>query len=188
MSLYTIIKGCIAKDTKCQKLLYEQYYGYVLRIAFRYIYQYDRAVDVVNDGFVKLFKNIGTFSNPVDKDLEPRLLGWIKKIIVNTAIDELRKNRFVPETEDISAGTWEETSKSNNADANVLYKELICHIRSLSPTYRIVFNMHTIEGFSHQEIARCLNISMGTSKSNLSKAKVRLQKLISRNFADVMSS
>jgi RNA polymerase sigma-70 factor (ECF subfamily) len=179
--LQAILKGCKAHDTRCQKLLYERYYGYAFKISFRYIYRYDRVADVVNDAFVKLFRTIGQFVSADDSDIEPRLMGWIKKIVVNTAIDELRKNNLMPEIGGIPDAAWEETGNSANADNLLLYKELICHVKSLPPSYGAVFNMYVIDGFSHQEIANELGISVGTSKSNLFKAKAYLQKLIKKD-------
>lgn len=171
----------MANDARCQKLLYERYYGYAFKIAFRYIYRYERVADVVNDGFVKLFRNIAQFVSPVEADTEPRLLGWIKRIVVNTAIDELRRNNLMPQIGGIPESAWEAAGSSANADNALLYKELICHVKSLPPSYGAVFNMYVIDGFSHQEIAEQLGISVGTSKSNLFKAKAFLQKLINKD-------
>jgi RNA polymerase sigma factor (sigma-70 family) len=179
--LHAIISGCIANDRKSQKQLYERYYGYAFKIAFRYIYRYDRVADVVNDGFVKLFRNIAQFVSPTERDTEPRLMAWIKKIVVNTAIDELRKHNLMPEIGGIPDGAWEEPGNSAHADNALLYKELICHVKSLPPSYGAVFNMYVIDGFTHQEIADQLGISVGTSKSNLFKAKAYLQKLINKD-------
>lgn len=86
-----IIKGCIDKNHQYQKIFYEQYHGYALKIVFRYIYRYEKAVDVVNDGFVKLFRNFEKFQLAGESDNERILMGWMKRILVNTAIDELRK-------------------------------------------------------------------------------------------------
>jgi RNA polymerase sigma-70 factor (ECF subfamily) len=179
--LHSILTGCIAADAKCQKLLYEQYYGYAFKIVFRYIYRYERVPDVVNDGFVKLFRNLPAFTAMGQPDAEPQLLGWIRKIMVNTAIDELRRTNLMPEIGGIPDAIWEETSTCDNADALLLYKELISQVKSLPPSYGAVFNMHVIDGFSHQEIADQLGISVGTSKSNLFKAKAYLQNLIKKD-------
>lgn len=179
--LHAIIRGCIAGNRKCQKTLYEQYYGYAFKIAFRYIYRYEKVADVVNDAYVKCFRNIHLFVLPEEGEIEPRLMAWIKKIVVNTAIDELRKNNLMPEIGGIPDHIWEEPGNSANADNLVLYKELIVHVKSLPPSYGAVFNMYVIDGFSHPEIAEQLGISVGTSKSNLFKAKAYLQKLIKQD-------
>jgi RNA polymerase sigma-70 factor (ECF subfamily) len=177
-SLKQLIEGCKKQEPKYQKILYERYYGYALKISFRYIYRYDIAGNVVNDAFVKLFRNFEKFRNENDEILERMLMGWIRRIVINTSIDELRKNNMTPEIGGIPEHAWEEADKSQKADQLLLYKELITHIKSLPPTYRIVFNMFVIDGCSHFEIADALGISIGTSKSNLSRARAFLQKLI----------
>lgn len=181
--LKEIIRGCKNFDQRYQKFFYEKFYGYALKIVFRYIYRYDNARDVVNDGFVKIFRSIVTFECN-DTDLEKVLMGWMKRIMVNTAIDELRKQNMMPEIGGMPDYIWEEPDKSAAADQTVLYKELISEIKNLPPSYRTVFNMYVIDGFSHQEIAAMLRISVGTSKSNLSKARVHLQKYINKNSLD----
>jgi RNA polymerase sigma-70 factor (ECF subfamily) len=186
-ALETIVKGCIGNDPKCQKALYERYYGYALKIVFRYIYRYDKATDIANDGFVKIFKNFNRFEYKNSEDLEKIIMGWIRRIFVNTAIDELRKNQLLPEIGDISDHVWSIQDNSQQADKGILYKELIDQVRKLPPSYRAVFNMYVIDGFTHQEIATQLNIAVGTSKSNLSKAKEHLKKILAKELqqADV---
>lgn len=152
---------------------------------FRYIYHYDKAVDVVNDGFVKVFRNFEKFQFRDMENLEMVLMGWMRMIMVNTAIDHLRKNNFLPEIGDISESTWAQEDKSQSSDQLLLYKELIKEIKKLPPSYRTVFNLYVIDGLTHQEIANLLGISVGTSKSNLSKARVILQKIIKNNDQEV---
>ncbi|CAN5806281.1 sigma-70 family RNA polymerase sigma factor [soil metagenome] len=176
-----IVRGCKRLDQRSQKVFYEQFYGFSLKIVFRYVYRYDRSVDVVNDGFVKIFRNIDTFECANDIDFEKILFGWIRRIMVNTAIDELRRNNMIPEIGGIPDSVWEEPDRSGSADQLILYKELVSEVKSLPPSYRAVFNMFVIDGLSHQEIAKVLGISVGTSKSSLSKARVQLQKIIQKN-------
>ncbi len=168
----------MSNDYKCQKVLYEHYYGYALKIVFRYIFRYEKAVDVVNDGFVKLFKNISRFECNKHEEMEMMLMGWMRRIFVNTAIDELRKGHMSPEVGYVPEHVWEPADPSQKSDNSLLYKELIQQVRKLPPAYRTVFNMYVIDGFAHQEIADHLGISVGTSKSNLSKAKEHLKKTI----------
>ena len=168
-------------DPKCQKVLYECYYGYALKIVFRYIYHYDKATDVVNDGFVKLFRNFNRFECKNQDEMERILMGWMRRIMVNTAIDELRKNHLTPEIGELSENAWEQVDNSQKADQKILYKELIEHVRKLPPSYRTVFNMYVIDGFSHQEIADQLGVSVGTCKSNLSKAREHLKKILNKD-------
>lgn len=152
---------------------------------FRYIYHYDKAVDVVNDGFVKVFRNFERFQFRDIENLEMVLMGWMRMIMINTAIDHLRKNNFLPEIGDILESTWAQADKSQSSDQVLLYKELVKEIKKLPPSYRTVFNLYVIDGLTHQEIANLLGISVGTSKSNLSKARVILQKIVKSNDQQV---
>lgn len=161
-------------EHKDQKHLYERYYGYCLKIVFRYIFRYDKATDVVNDGFVKVFKKLHSFHYEETVNPEMMLMGWMRTIMINTAIDRLRKDNFLPEIGILNDNIWLE-DRTHAADQSLLYKELILEIKKLPPGYRAVFNMYVIDGFSHQQIADTLKISVGTSKSNLSKARVLLQ-------------
>lgn len=179
--LENLITGCMQNNHRDQKVLYEKYYGYCLKTVFRYIYRYDKAVDVVNDGFVKVFRNFAKFQFRDTQNLEMILMGWMRMIMINTAIDQLRKNNFLPEIGDISETIWMHEDKSQGSDQALMYKELVKEIKKLPPSYRTVFNLYVIDGFTHQEIANQLGISVGTSKSNLSKARVLLQKIIKSN-------
>ena len=107
-------------------------------------------------------------------------MGWMRTIMINTAIDRLRKDNFLPEIGITNEGIWIE-DKSQSADQSLLYKELVQEIKKLPPGYRVVFNMYVIDGFTHQEISNRLGIAVGTSKSNLSKARTLLQKFIKNN-------
>lgn len=170
----------MGKDHKYQKMVYENYRGYALKIAFRYIYRYEKAIDVMNDGFVKLFRHFDRFSMDDDGNHERKLMGYIKKIMINTAIDELRKEKMLPEIGGIPEYVWDMSSKDQDADQLLLYKDLIIMIKELPPQYRIVFNMYVIDGYNHLEIADVMKIPVGTSKSCLSRARVMLQKSIKK--------
>jgi RNA polymerase sigma factor (sigma-70 family) len=178
--IHAILEGCICNDQKCQKVLYERYYAYAFKIVFRYIYRYEKVPDIVNDGFVKLFKGLKTFNKWESTNLEASFLSWLKRIVINTAIDELRRNNLMPEIGNIDETIWEHTTDQVSADHLLRYKELISEVKKLPPSYRTVFNMYVIDGYDHQEIAAHLGISVGTSKSNLFKAKAYLQKLLTK--------
>jgi RNA polymerase sigma-70 factor (ECF subfamily) len=179
--LKNIIVGCVQSSHRDQKRLYENYYGYCLKIVFRYIYHYDKAVEVVNDGFLKIFRNLSRFTYSDQENIEMIFMGWIRRIMVNTAIDLLRKESLLPEIGSITETVWLKEDKSQSPDQALLYKELINEIKKLPPSYRLVFNMYVVDGFSHQEIADQLGISVGTSKSNLSKAREHMKKIIMEN-------
>lgn len=177
-NLIDIINACANNNSACQKLVYERYYGYALKIVFRYVYRYEKAVDVVNDGFVKVFRNINRFVTDDIEHVERRFMGWMKKIMINAAIDELRRNNMLAEIGGIPEHVWDVSDRSLSPDQALLYKELISLIKQLPPAYRAVFNMVVIDGLTHHEVAGLLDISVGTSKSNLSRARVLLQKHI----------
>jgi RNA polymerase sigma factor (sigma-70 family) len=177
---WQIIQGCIANDRRCQKLFYEQYRGYALKTVFRYIYRYEKAVDIANDGFVKVFKNFSGFKAGNGTDTEKILMCWLKRIMINSAIDELRKGNMLPEIGGIPEYVWETPDSSADADQLLLYKDLIILVKELPPAYRAVFNLYVIDGYTHSEIAGLLNIAIGTSKSNLSKARQLLQQHVKK--------
>jgi RNA polymerase sigma factor (sigma-70 family) len=172
-----IVKGCMIGDHKFQRILYERYRGYALKIVFRYIYSYDRALDLVNDGFVKVFGHFTTFKCDDEQNIEKVLMGWIKRIMINVSIDELRRLRFLPEIGGIPDHIWDIPDNAS-ADQLVLYKDLILIVKRLPSHYRAVFNLYVIDGFTHYEIADALEISVGTSKSSLSRARALIQKYI----------
>lgn len=176
--LHIILKGCAEKEHKYQKMVYENYYGFALKIVFRYLYRYEKAVDVTNDGFIKLFRHFERFFSSREEDSEKMLMGYIKKIMINSAIDELRKGKMSPEIGGIPEHVWNITNKTQDADQMLLYKDLIKMVKELPPQYRVIFNMFVIDGYNHLEIADKMKISVGTSKSSLSRARVMLQKSI----------
>lgn len=179
--LLTIIAGCKALDRRCQRLFYDQYRGYASRIVFRYVYRYQRVTDIVTDGFVKIFNHFPTFEIRDENLCANYIMAWIKKVMIHTAIDELRKNSMLPEIGSIDDhNLWEISDRNDDADRLLLYTELIQLIKDLPPNLRTVFNMSVIDGYSHAEIAEQLNIAEGTSRSSLSRAKVLLQERLKK--------
>lgn len=174
--LLTIIKGCANNDAKSQRILYNKYLGYALKISFRYVGSYENAANAANDAFIKIFKGFEKFEIRDTKNIEAMLMGWIRKIVVNVSIDYMRKESLISERASFKKDIWLQSDASNDGDSQLMYKELIALIKKLSPAYRVVFNLHVIDGYSHQEIAEMLGISVGTSKSNLAKARAFLQK------------
>lgn len=161
-------------------MLYENYRAFALKTVFRYIYNYEEALEATNDGFVKFFLSIDKFRCENDADVEKLLNGWIKRIMINTSIDLLRKKMLLPEIGGIPETVWDIKDKSASADQMIIYKELIKLVKKLPPSYRIVFNMHVIDGYTHIEIAETLGIPVGTSKSNLLRAKALMQKYLNQ--------
>lgn len=143
----------------------------------RYCNNTDDATEIVNDGFLKIYRALGSF-NPHYTDVEASLKGWMKRIMINTAIDHIRKNnqRFlVAEIFDNHFNIADETETSID---KMSYDEILAIVQKLSPVYRAVFNLYVIDGFKHEEIAEQLDISVGASKSNLSKARANLKKML----------
>lgn len=175
--LQSLIDGCIALNRDSQKRFYTHFYGYACTVCRRYMGQSDDTIGTVNDGFFKILRDLPHFKAANDS-LENSLKAWMRRIFINTAIDQLRKKK----------NTWQEWNDNspematqtlpNDAPGQLSYKELLALIEKLSPAYRAVFNLHVIDGYSHEEIASLLQISIGTSKSNLSKARANLQKMI----------
>lgn len=186
--LLNIINGCAANDAKSQRIFYDRYLGYALKISFRYAGSYENAANAANDAFIRIFKGFKKIEIRDTENAEAMLMGWIRKIVINVSIDYMRKESLIMERTNMYGNIWPNITDNTNAgDNQLMYKELIELIRKLSPAYRVVFNLHVIDGYSHQEIAAMLGISAGTSKSNLSKAKAFLQKfLIKDNKGNVL--
>lgn len=183
-SLVNLIKGCIANDAKCQKIFYEKYLGFALKTAYRYLSTYESAAEVCNDAFVKIFRTFSKFEYEYASNIEALLLAWMRRIVINTAIDHLRMLQSQKRHQFVEELMWEGNEPAIQPQDQLLYKEIIDLVRKLSPAYRAVFNMYVIDGYSHQEISGMLNISVGTSKSNLARAKAFLQKYLVKDNKD----
>lgn len=159
-------------------MLYEGLFDYAMKIAYRYIHQQEEAEELVHESFVKMFKNIARFELHREGDPDALFKGWFKRIIVNTCIDQLRKVQLNIIHTDNGMEYENINDPQESGLDKIAYQEIIEAIRQLTPVYRTVFNLFVIEGFSHEEVAQTLGISVGASKSNLSKAKHNLRKII----------
>ena len=175
--LQKLIEGCKKRDPECQKLLFKAFYGRMLGLCLRYSSRRDDAQDVVQEGFIRLFDKIDLYKETGSFE------GWIKKIFVNMALDNLRRNKMQLISIDAD-GCRKELRAHEKLDQSLLdrisQEKLLEAIQNLSPVYRTVLNLHVYEGYTHDEIASELGISAGTSKSNLSKAKVNLKKMLQK--------
>lgn len=176
-TLEHIIQGCIKANRDSQKQLYKLYYGFAMSICMRYSTHYTEAEEIVNDGFLKIFKKIDAFE-PSYQSYEASFVGWIKKIFIHTAIDNYRKNNKSYTIPIMDDSHLEISENSASPIDNMSYKEIIEIVQKLSPTYRTVFNLFVLDGYKHEEISKQLNISVGTSKSNLAKARINIQKML----------
>ena len=149
-----------------------------MKICYRYTNAVEECEEIVNEGFVKLFKNIHQFDETRQEDTLLSLKGWFKRILINTCIDHYRKSNSSVNGHVLTHESETIADHSENGIDMLSYKEIIEAIRLLSPAYRAVFNLFVIEGLSHEEISQTLGISVGASKSNLSKARDNLRKLL----------
>ncbi len=173
-----IIAGCRKNERGSQKELYQLLKDYAMKVCYRYQNRAEEAEEIMNEGFIKLFKNIDQFDEARHANVEVALKGWFKRILINTCIDHYRKNASRITNKIITKETENIAGSSENGLDVLSYKEIIDAIRFLSPAYRTVFNLFVIEGMSHDEIAEKLGISVGASKSNLSKARENLRKIL----------
>ena len=176
-SLSDIIKGCIHNNRFSQKEFYIRYFGYAVAICVRYCNNDDDVNLVVNDGFLKIYRSLERF-NPKHSNYEADLKAWIKRIMINTAIDFLRSRHKNFVLSEVTPQHFDMAHETANSIDHLQYKEILSIIQKLSPVYRTVFNLYVLDGYKHEEIAEKLKISVGTSKSNLAKARVNIQKML----------
>ncbi len=167
-----IIEGCIRNDVHCQRMLYERFAPKMMGVSLRYCNSKMEAEDVLQDAFIKIFDKISTFQKRGSFE------GWIRKIVVFTALksNDKRVKKFEP-------GDLESTQEQAfdaKAISNMETKNLLAILTKLPEGYRTVFNMYAIEGYSHKEIGEMLNISEVTSRTQYSRAKQHLIKLLNK--------
>lgn len=170
-----IVKACLKGDSKAQALLYEQYSPRLYALCLRYANDEDEAKDILQEGFIKIFDKLRQYKN------RGSLEGWMRKIMVNTALEKIRKESRFMLVEDTTM-MENDQYKYEHILEDISKKELLGMIQELSAQYRMVFNLYAIEGYSHQEISQKLNISEGTSKSNLSRARELLKSKIKSRY------
>lgn len=177
-NLENLVKSCISVNRESQYKFYRYFYSFCFAACIMYCRSSDDAQEVVNDGFLKIFMDLKSFRARYE-NFEASLKGWIKKIMICTAIDHYRKNKKNYFFNDLNEDVFESSVTESSAIGKLSYDEIIMLVQRLSPAYRIVFCLYVIHGFKHEEIARELKISVGTSKSNLVKARMNIQKMIS---------
>lgn len=182
--LKVIIGGCLRNERRAQEELFKLYYGKMLSVCMRYTIDRDSAEEVLQEGFIKIFDKLEAF------DYKGSFEGWIRRIMSNTAIDSIRKGKKNPilsdKDEDFKLGAEDPVVDQEDLDLTELKAEVALKaISMLSPAYKAVFNLYVMEEYTHKEIAEILGISEGTSKSNLSKAKFNLQKVLKEKFMKI---
>lgn len=167
----TLVEGCLKRNRKSQELLYRKYAPGMYTICLSYADQRSLAKDILQEGFIKVFANLSKFSG------EGSLEGWIRKVIINTAIDHLRKNKRWMKHVELEERHIEQLM-SNEIQEKIDTEDLIRYLGKLPDGARVIFNLYALEGYHHKEIAKILEISEGTSKSQFSRAKSLLQQMI----------
>lgn len=165
-----LINGCIQNSRQAQELLYRRFYGAMAALCLRYTRNEDDAIEVLHNGFLKVYKNIHRYDAQ-----KASLYTWIRKIVVNSAIDFIRKRDKFSRIELEKA---EEPGVDAEAIHRISANELLQLVRQLSPATQTVFNLYVVEGYNHREIAELVGISEGTSKWHLSEARRKLQILL----------
>jgi RNA polymerase sigma-70 factor (ECF subfamily) len=172
--LNDIIKGCLKGDRKCQEQLYTMFSTRMFGLCLQYADNQDDASDILQEGFIKIFRKLDQFSGTGSFE------GWIRKIMINTALERYRSQvRLYPLTDNTvrkDALAYEEVFEKLSA------ADLIRLVQDLPPRYRMVFNLYAIEGYTHKEISDMMGITVGTSKSNLSRARDILQRRVKEYY------
>jgi len=171
MTEESLIKKCAFGDSLAQKTFYEKFAGKMMGVCLRYAKDYEEAQDVMQDAFIKIFGKLANYEK------KGSLEGWIRRIVVNTALDSYRKNKKHQQNVDVETVNYLLEDKTYiieelNAD------DLLAVIKTIPPGYQMVFNLFAIEGYSHREIAEQLNITESTSKSQYSRARKLLRELL----------
>lgn len=171
-----LIEGCIQKELESQQKLYKHFYSFAMGKCLRYASNRYDASEILNDGFLKVFKNIHKY------DYSWPFHSWLGKIMSNTAIDRYRAELRHSHTQELTIA--EDVAQEASVYQHMNYQDLLKMVQTLPISYRTVFNLFAIDGYSHEEIGKMLGISVGTSKSNLFKARQKLQKALIKSATD----
>lgn len=175
--LETLIKGCKQGKPASQEALYRRFAAAMYGVCLQYASSEDDAQDIMQDAFIKVYGKIGQVRNPA------AFPGWIRRIMINTALEKYRSQVHLQRMDEVQ----EEHQVEDGVLDGLTCEELVALIQTLTPRYRMVFNLYAIEGYNHQEISEELGISVGTSKSNLSRARVILQEKVKSMYGTVVA-
>ncbi|MES2426662.1 MAG: RNA polymerase sigma factor [Bacteroidota bacterium] len=180
-ALKQLIEGCAKRDYKSEELLYKTFYGYLSGVVFRYVRERQSINELINDAFLKIFKKIGDFKfNGSPDELPKAFKGWIGRIAANAAIDSIRAKKALLYIDDVADETI--LNIAVEAPDNLSYQAIVALIDELPPIQQLIFNMHQVEGFSHEEIAQKFKIPPSTSRVYLTRARVRLIELYQKSM------
>jgi RNA polymerase sigma-70 factor (ECF subfamily) len=166
-----LLKACRQGDRRAQEILYRRHYGRMMGVAMRYARDRDEAAEILNQSFFKVFQRLDRY-DPNKGKLE----AWIYRITMNSAIDHYRSKIRPMRSEPIE--NVRDKGHHPTIVEELAAEEILALIKELSPAYRAVFTLYVVEGYTHPEVAKKLGISEGTSKSNLAKARKKMQKLL----------
>ena len=184
-SLPELLAACVRQERVAQRRLYGQFHRFAMGICLRYARDRDQALEVVNDGFLKAFRDLHRFDvSRHPEDVPGSFRGWLKRIMVHTAIDHYRANERYQHQQELDEVTLNQADHGLTPLDTLSYDELLALVQRLPPAYRAVFNLAVIDGFGHEEIAAQLRISVGTSKSNLFKARAHLRALLAQCYTE----
>ncbi|GAB2853491.1 RNA polymerase sigma factor [Hymenobacter ruber] len=179
--LSELLAACVRQERVAQRRLYGQFHGFAMGICLRYARDRDQALEAANDGFVKVFRDLYRFdATRHPDDVLGSFRGWLKRIMIHTAIDHYRANERHQHQQELDDATLNQADQGATPLDSLSYDELLALVQRLPPAYRAVFNLNVIDGFGHEEIAEQLHISVGTSKSNLFKARAHLRAMLAQ--------
>jgi RNA polymerase sigma factor (sigma-70 family) len=173
MTEEAILKGCLNNDASAQRELYNKYSPKMLAVCYRFAHNREDAEDMLQEGFIKVFLQVHTFEN------RGAFEGWIRRIIVHTCINILKKNKKFNESIDIIHATGVQV-REESVSAIIQAKQVVECIRLLPIGYRTVLNLYAVEGYSHREISNMLDIEESTSRSQYTRAKAMLEDILIR--------
>jgi RNA polymerase sigma factor (sigma-70 family) len=171
-----LIEACISGDRQSQGRLYNLFSQRMFTVCLRYATSREEAEDILQEGFITVFECMNQYRHKGSFE------GWIRKIILNCALQRYRNKKKLRPVVDINATIINQHAANDEIISAIGAKELLVMVQQLPPTYRMVFNLYVFEGMKHREIAMLLGISEGTSKSNLSDARVLLQKAVHKSL------
>ena len=176
-AILDLLDGCLQGSRRSQELLYKQFYGYAMKLCLRYARGQEEAKEILNDGFFKVFTKLETF------DRKRPFKTWMGRVMINTALDQYRREAKHQVYEDIRSAE-NVVAVDETAVSRMAHQELLELVQHLPPAYRTVFSLVVLDGYTHEEVADELEISVGASKSNLSRARGKLREMLAQKSID----
>ncbi|GAB3223555.1 RNA polymerase sigma factor [Spirosoma arcticum] len=172
-----LIEKCQQGSVKHQEMLYKQFFGFAMGVTLRYTAARDEAMSIVNDSFIKVFATIDRYV------FETSFRGWLRRIVVNTALDYYRRSaRYETSTVRLDESDSQLTPSDAGIISQLTAEDILALLAQLPAQYRIVFNLYELEGYSHEEIAGQLGLSVSSSRVYLTRAKEQLGRLVKQHF------